>query len=81
MSVPLGRFVVCVNRNKTDLSLNADLKLWTTPSVAIQGDPCHFLLDLAKQASYSPERWFDWYKICREREDKKFADNAVCSPQ
>lgn len=77
MSVPFGRFVVSVNRNKTDLKLNSDLKLFQTPSVAINGDPCHFLLDLAKRTTASPEQWKEWFNTCREREEKKFEDNKV----
>jgi hypothetical protein len=81
MSVPFGRFVVSVNRNKSDLWLNSDLKLWTAPKVIIESDPCQFLLDLAKlvmqDSVFTPGKWNLWLDECSERERKKIEENEV----
>ena len=77
MSVPFGKFVCCVNRHAADLKLNSDLKLWMSPAIAIHGDPCHFILELAAREHVDSARWNDWKTTLRQADDKKSDANTV----
>lgn len=82
MTVPFGRYVVMVNRDPTDLSLNSDLKVWTQPSLAILGDPCHFLLDLAAACEGIDSKvWTEWFNFNSQKDQEKVKSNLEVAAQ
>jgi acetolactate synthase-1/2/3 large subunit len=84
LSIPLPTFVVAVNRDIDDLHLNRDFKFWMSPSVAIHGDPCNFIIDLAREmsATISPAtQWGDWSKNWLDQDKKKNDANLEVAAQ
>jgi len=73
--------VVAINRDKSDLNLNRDFKLWMSPSIAILGDPCNFLIDLAKRLSSDDyvgrEVFAPWLTQWKTKDTEKNATNLV----
>jgi thiamine pyrophosphate-dependent acetolactate synthase large subunit-like protein len=58
--------LISVNRSKVDLSLNRK------PSLAIHGDPYHFLVALANHPEYNPgKKWAAWQDRLRETDQRR----------
>jgi thiamine pyrophosphate-dependent acetolactate synthase large subunit-like protein len=80
LSVPFRTYVASINRNKADLKLNSDLKLWMSPSLSVHGDPCEFMIALAQQAKQQNldiKQWEQWGLKLRLSDDKKDEANKV----
>jgi len=75
-SLGRGAKVLVVNRGKEQLYKNSDM-FWK-PSLAIQGDPGQFLVDLGGSVAGAGAegRWEGWLEACREREEAKEEANA-----
>jgi len=72
-SLGRGAKVVAVNRGKEQLYKNSDM-FWK-PTLAVQGDPGQFLVDLGGSLG-AGGAWEDWLEECRGREVAKEEANA-----
>jgi thiamine pyrophosphate-dependent acetolactate synthase large subunit-like protein len=84
LTIPLQTFVVAVNRDEHDLHLNRDMKFWMSPAVSVLGDPCSFLIDLARGLSSEhspPSQWGEWQRNWVDQDKKKNDANSELASQ
>eukprot|EP00943_MAST-04B_sp_MAST-4B-sp1_P001409 g1409.t1 len=71
-SLPSTAKIVSINRNSAKLHLNSNM-IWT-PSLLSEGDPCHFLIELASKMKTNG-KFEEWRKLLKENDIQKIQEN------